>query len=217
MTRRGNAAQPRHPKREARAVGSTVPGPVSRTAASEAPAHESDRERGSHEPDDGKRERRTDEDGPRGDERKQRRHEEQAGRVRAAVRQRDEADHAPEQRVGHFLLSRRVEQHDGRALAERRGECTRDRDPERAGQRHQTVAGQVKRPRKLARGSFPPDRHSREQDAAHDRAERVADHHERESTGPVVKCVAYQGRHAADPRPGGHCHGDAEHDHTDRE
>ena len=84
----------------------------------------------------------------------ERRDEHQPGRVRAAVGERDHAEHAAEQMVGHLLLRRRVEQHDRRALAGRREERAGDGQRQRAGERDQSVRRAGTSPRRA--GSRAP-------------------------------------------------------------
>ena len=85
--------------------------------------------------------------------------EDQPGRVRAAVGERDQPEHAAEDVVGHLLLRRRVEQHDRRALADA-GARTRRR-PRAASEPPSAIrpyAGQVDRPREQARARLAADR-----------------------------------------------------------
>ena len=108
----------------------------------------------------------------RGDEREERRDEDQPRRVRAAVGQRDQAEHASEQAVGDLLLRRRVEEHDAtcsgpaprrtlrrsRAEARSRARAARSRagtSPTRSGSRA-PCGGSGSRASATRRGSIPP-------------------------------------------------------------
>jgi hypothetical protein len=113
--------------------------------------------------------------------------------------QRDDAEHATENRIGHVLLRGGIDQHDRRALAHRREERAGDRDRQRMRERHQPVARQVHRPGEEARKRLPADLNARQQGAARDRAGGVARHHDREAAGAVVEAVADERRYAADP------------------
>ena len=92
--------------------------------------------------------------------------EQEAGRVRAAVDERDHAEHAAEHLVGDLLLRGRVEQHVGEALGGARSRPPRDGDRHRAGRRR---AGGRRAGRRARRACSPrallPHRDARERGA----------------------------------------------------
>jgi len=98
------------------------------------------RECESRQPDERNDDRGGAEDRTRRDEREERRDQEEPGRVRATMGEGDEAEHASEQMVGHFLLGGRVEQDDRGALAEPGEERTGDRERQRGCECDQSVA-----------------------------------------------------------------------------
>ena len=86
----------------------------------------------------------------------ERRDEQQAGRVRAAMDERDHAQHPSEHVVCHLLLGRRGEQDVGEALADARADRRRDRERQRRRrQREQAVRGQIARARRAACSRAP--------------------------------------------------------------
>ena len=60
--------------------------------------------------------------------------------MRAAVGERDDTEHAAEHGIRHLLLRRRVDEHDGRALAGGREEGSGDGERERRREREEAIA-----------------------------------------------------------------------------
>ena len=87
------------------------------------------------------------EERPRRGHGEERRDEQQPRRVRAAVDERDHAEHAPEHLVGHLLLRGRVEQHVREALGRAGADGGGDGERQRPGDREQrgTRAGRSPR------------------------------------------------------------------------
>jgi hypothetical protein len=117
----------------------------------------SQRPGGAAEPNEGKREGGDGEDAFRLDRHEERRHDQEARRVRAAVDEGDDAHDSAEHAVRDLLLRGRVEEHDCGALAHSSEERPGHRDRQRAGEPEHEVGRQVEAPREQARERLASD------------------------------------------------------------
>jgi hypothetical protein len=82
--------------------------------------------------------------------------------VSRSVDEGDEAHDAAQEAVGHLFLRSRVDEDPGRALGNPCAERAEQRDSERAGDREETVGGQVDQPGEQAAEGLAPDHAPRE-------------------------------------------------------